>query len=130
MGFEADRILEESMLAEFDMDESLHRVKRTTRGNFVWTDIKGGKHKLKDIDDRYLANIINFVKRKRKPRFNPLIEFLEKEQQHRAKHNWSIMALLTQIKGIANQTKVNVQPGEDIIVQRRNKSGKFVKRGE
>ena len=34
------------------------------------------------------------------------------------------------IKGVTNQTKVNVQPGEDIIVQHRNKSGKFVKRSK
>ena len=31
---------------------------------------------------------------------------------------------------IPSQTKVNVQPDEDIIVQRRDKAGKFVKRGK
>jgi hypothetical protein len=50
----------------------------------------------------------------------------------RSINSWCKLTLLRAIEGISNQTKVkvNVQPGEDIIVQRRNKSGKFVKRGE
>lgn len=31
---------------------------------FVWTDREGVKHKLRDIDDAYLTNIINYLERR------------------------------------------------------------------
>ncbi len=34
---------------------------KLTRERFVWTDKEGNKHKLKDIDDQYLQNIINWL---------------------------------------------------------------------
>lgn len=51
------------------------------RRYFVWTDIHGARHKLKDIDDSYLANIINYLRvRNKSPR---VIAFLESEQLRR-----------------------------------------------
>ena len=35
-----------------------------TRKTFMWKDKEGNKHKLKDIDDGYLQNIISFLRRK------------------------------------------------------------------
>ena len=58
--------------------------KSYNRKKFVWTDQGGNKHKLKDIDDVYLRNIIGFLKRS--PHvfsFRGLIGFLEAEQTHR-----------------------------------------------
>lgn len=54
-----------------------------TRGRFVWTDQCGVRHKLSDIDDDYLSNIINFLRRKRLVEFNEMILFLEGELQRR-----------------------------------------------
>lgn len=63
-----------------------------TRKEFVWTDRGGGKHKLSDIDDRYLGNIINFLKKRKRiaefkatirALFEDIIEFLEKEAERR-----------------------------------------------
>jgi len=69
MGFEADRLIEEERMSEFercvpDFDDWIERggFKRL-RKSFVWTDKQGVKHKLADIDDMYLSNIINFLKR-------------------------------------------------------------------
>ena len=73
------------------------------RWDFIWTDINKQRHRLRDIDDRYLQNIINFIKRKladipdieyapkigitdterETSRIENLIEFLEKEQKFR-----------------------------------------------
>jgi len=86
---------------EFDMPfDWPHRelpvsARPITTGNFVWTDIKGGKHKLKDIDDNYLANIIGFLKRRINnagdlemydiviPHWRRIITFLEEESRRR-----------------------------------------------
>ena len=55
-----------------------------SRRKFVWTDINGDKHKLKDIDDRYLQNIINFLKRQDGVfLLAGIIAFLEDEQRIR-----------------------------------------------
>ena len=32
------------------------------RKDYVWKDIKGNKYELKDIDDKYLLNILKFIK--------------------------------------------------------------------
>jgi hypothetical protein len=87
MGDIADMEIEAEAFRELFCEEIYrhHRSKPVTRHNFIWTDIKGGKHKLKDIDDPYLQNIINFVKRKKNLIYEPLIKFLEDEQQRRAK---------------------------------------------
>ena len=61
------------------------------RKTFVWTDKEGNKHKLKDIDDRYLQNIIGFLRRKSANMedmdsatyWTEVIVFLEKEQKIR-----------------------------------------------
>jgi len=59
------------------------------RDTFIWTDIDEEKHQLEDITNRYLQNIINFLKGKspkaprHQLRLNTLIEFLEKEQEIR-----------------------------------------------
>ena len=34
------------------------------RSKFVWTDKSGVEHRLSEIDDRYLGNIINFLKQR------------------------------------------------------------------
>jgi len=52
------------------------------RDTFQWKDKEGRKLLLEDIDDYYLQNIINFLKRKEEPKFK-LIAFLEKEQEIR-----------------------------------------------
>jgi len=54
-----------------------------TRKKFVWTDQHGVRHKLSDIDDDYLSNIINFLKRKERVEFSEMILFLEGELQRR-----------------------------------------------
>lgn len=41
-----------------------HVLSRFDRRSFVWTDIEGNKHALKDIDDVYLQNIVNFLRHK------------------------------------------------------------------
>ena len=56
-----------------------------SRRGFCWTDKEGNEHKLKDIDDYYLNNIINFLKRKENEEFTNTIKFLEKEAKRRAK---------------------------------------------
>jgi hypothetical protein len=56
-----------------------------TRKGFVWTDREGNKHKLQDIDDRYLGNLINFLKRKDDDMFGAIIGFLAKEAERRSK---------------------------------------------
>jgi len=56
-----------------------------TRREFVWTDKEGNKHKLSAIDDYYLNNIINFLKRKGIDIFEDTIRFLEKELKRRDK---------------------------------------------
>lgn len=69
------------------------------RDNFVWKDKEGTEHPLSTIDDRYLQNIINFLKRKLSvlpvPKvglantdreeywLQTLVEFLEVEQKVR-----------------------------------------------
>ena len=63
---------------------------RLDRRTFVWTDINGVKHPLRDVNDRYLSNIINFLKRgeghtsSEEGRRARVIKFLEKEQRIRA----------------------------------------------
>ncbi len=70
MGEMADWSIEEQMFPNFDLIYSLNLNKREKkrlerlRQKFVWTDKQGDKHKLADIDDTYLQNIINFLKRK------------------------------------------------------------------
>lgn len=52
------------------------------RKKFRWIDINGKKHKLKDIDDPYLCNIMNWLQRKedRKSYINSgLMKFLQDE---------------------------------------------------
>jgi len=63
-----------------------------TRATFVWKDINGNKHKLADIDDGYLQNIISFLRRKLKSLdvysaayWAEVIAFLTKEQGIRSK---------------------------------------------
>ena len=61
------------------------------RETFVWTDREGNKHKLSDVDNVYLQNIISFLRR-RLPLMEVLsavywsevVVFLEKEQRLRA----------------------------------------------
>jgi hypothetical protein len=89
MGEYADMAIEEEMLSElYDLMNQTEagrpsKPKPITKQNFVWVDVNGGKHKLKDIDNYYLANIIGFVKRKHNSSYNKLIEFLETEQFNR-----------------------------------------------
>jgi len=70
MGEFADMSIEEQMFPNFDLIHSLELNKREQRRlqklrqNFTWTDKSGERHKLPDIDDTYLQNIINFLKRK------------------------------------------------------------------
>ncbi len=54
---------------------------------FRWTDKKGNDHKLKDIDNDYLANIIALLKKKNNIEnyFDEVIKFLRKEQKRRSK---------------------------------------------
>jgi len=54
-----------------------------TRREFRWTDVNGNEHKLQDIDDYYLNNIINFLKRKSNEIFDSTIKFLEREANRR-----------------------------------------------
>ena len=56
-----------------------------TRCKFAWTDREGNEHKLQDIDDRYLVNIINFLVKKDSDEFEATIRFLEKEAKRRLK---------------------------------------------
>lgn len=63
---------------------------KATRKTFVWTDINGNKHKLADIDNYYLQNIISFLRRKLSimdmetaAYWSEVIVFLTKEQRIR-----------------------------------------------
>lgn len=56
-----------------------------TRKRFLWTDREGNKHKLSDISDYYLNNIISFLKQKGDSMFDTTIKFLEKEAKRRSK---------------------------------------------
>lgn len=93
----------------FDLKASLgYRVKRYNAlcKMFVWTDKEGEPHTLKDIDDNYLQNIINFLKRnlgempdydvnpynddvvsteQEQDELDTLIKFLEKVQHNRGR---------------------------------------------
>ncbi len=62
------------------------------RKTFTWADRQGDKHKLKDIDDHYLQNIVSFLRRKlvcmdalRATYWSEVIVFLTKEQRIRSK---------------------------------------------
>lgn len=48
---------------DFDIpDEPLeYTPEMFDRESFIWIDKEGSEHELKDIDDRYLNNIINFL---------------------------------------------------------------------
>jgi len=49
---------------DFDIpDEPLFSAEMFDSETFVWTDREGIKHRLVDIDDGYLRNIINFLGR-------------------------------------------------------------------
>ena len=81
-------------------------VFKRTRENFIWTDKGGTKHKLTEIDDTYLQNIVNHLKDRLvalpdletnpegdlvtteqiQEHISAVIEFLEKEQEYRKKH--------------------------------------------
>jgi hypothetical protein len=54
-----------------------------TRRRFVWTDKEGNRHKLADIDDYYLNNIIDFLRHKNIEEAEETIRFLEKEAKRR-----------------------------------------------
>ncbi len=45
-------------------DERYLLVPEFSRGTFVWKDRTGTCHRLKDIDDTYLTNIINYLGRR------------------------------------------------------------------
>lgn len=70
MGEMTDWSIEEELSPNLDLIYSLDLNKREQkrleklRQKFIWTDKQGDKHKLADIDDTYLQNIINFLKRK------------------------------------------------------------------
>ena len=62
------------------------KPQKLSRGTFVWRDKEGNRYLLSDIDDVYLRNIINFLKRgeghvayESTERRKVVIEFLEKE---------------------------------------------------
>ena len=57
------------------------------RRRFVWTDKDGNDHKLKDIDNYYLMNIINFLTRKDNEELTRTIAFLKKEVEKRKKES-------------------------------------------
>ena len=85
--------------------EEMFGKEKYRRETFIWTDRKGVEHKLEDIDNKYLQNIISLLKRKVEsiPPFDyalkigvvdterevsgleALIEFLEEEQRERSK---------------------------------------------
>jgi len=57
-----------------------------TRRGFIWVDIDGDEHRLSDIDDRYLGNIIGYLKRKTLEGLEGAertIKFLERESRRR-----------------------------------------------
>ena len=74
-------------------DEWLHgdvRPQKLNRDTFIWRDREGGAHLLVDIDDQYLQNIINFLKRGEgrvacglAERRRDVVKFLEKEAKRR-----------------------------------------------
>ncbi len=66
------------------------KSQKLSRITFRWKDREGKVYKLKEIDDRYLANIINYLKRHEgkvtpntETRRKQVIKFLEKEQEKR-----------------------------------------------
>jgi len=68
------------------------KYQKLDRKVFVWTDREGVRHKLKDIDDTYLTNIINFLVQGKGQvsgdsgtRRNDVINFLREEQTYRKK---------------------------------------------
>ena len=79
---------------DFDIPVDDFRVEfRGDRDTFVWKDKEGVVHKLTDIDDVYLANIVNFLRRRvfdmsmlqadSAAYWSEVIVFLEKEQRLR-----------------------------------------------
>jgi hypothetical protein len=59
-----------------------------TRKGFVWTDREGNEHRLSDIDDRYLGNIISYLERRTAEGLSgaeQTIAFLKKEVKLRLK---------------------------------------------
>lgn len=111
MGDMADEARELEELMELDrlfgnveVSATRHKYQPLTRQRFVWTDIKGNKHKLRDIDDAYLANIIRFLKRKPTVIYLPIINFLEGEQQRRAdeafKNRTGFRGIITAVRSL------------------------------
>lgn len=77
---------------DFEIPEPPWPETKFNMKTFVWTDKEGNKHKLRDIDDRYLQNIINFLKRRVTEMGAPSaeywqlrIDFLVKAQKIRAR---------------------------------------------
>lgn len=78
---------------DFDIpDEWCPVVFHGNREAFIWKDRGGNKHKLKDIDDNYIQNIISFLRRRLEKMdihsatyWSEVIVFLEKEQMIRNK---------------------------------------------
>lgn len=73
---------------DFDIpDEPFYSSGMFDRETFVWTDKEGVKYKLADIDDGYLQNIINFLRRRvvdmneeSADYWGAVADFLEEEQ--------------------------------------------------
>lgn len=76
---------------DFDMpDGPFYGLEVFDRETFEWKDREGVRHKLVDVDDRYLQNIINFLGRRVVEMCSPssdywlsVVEFLEGEQKIR-----------------------------------------------
>jgi len=74
-------------------DEWLHgrpKFQKLKRSTFIWTDKEGNRHKLKDVDDYYLQNIINYLVRGEgriaggtAERRRDVVDFLKKEALRR-----------------------------------------------
>ncbi len=64
------------------------KPQRLDRRSFIWTDKQGEQHRLRDIGDSYLSNIIRYLKRGEghawpEDRREKVIEFLENEAYRR-----------------------------------------------
>jgi hypothetical protein len=53
---------------------------------------------------------------------------LAAQADSRSINSWCKLALLAKIQGTSAVVPVNLQAGEDVIVQKRNKQGRFVKK--
>lgn len=71
-----------------EYEETTQHYQKLDPRTFIWTDIHGEEHRLRDIDNVYLRNIINYLEKEKghcgdENRRRDVIAFLKREEGRR-----------------------------------------------